>query len=340
MDEHEEQINALVSGINSPESWEIAKRIVSLLGDVPSYVTTAIGFLKRDLEQNANEASGDSLFCFKRMLRGPGMKAPFYYLTLTLEPDIVEQHESLSSLDLVRYYKADELISLLSVLYLFRRISRGCDQEIWPEVANKIIIGSELGAHIGRAIPKIGMSFGLMLGGIRHLASAMFLGIDKKGFWKYSNYLRSKNIAFDLEREMRDWGCNHGQIAALLLQKLGVGATLSNAVVSAITSDLEIVDGMDDDTYRIKIAQIWLDSVLLYGKAPQMKVRGEYYPLKEALDHLLEHAESIRQAGSRHNWLNRTKDDITPEKTPLLFSESVDLNRTEAVEMDMPEDFS
>ena len=55
------------------------------------------------------------------------------------------------------------------------------------------------------------------------------------------------------------------------------------------------------------------------GVAPDLRHRGEYYPLKEVLDRLVSQVEKVRSNGSLFRWLDKNKEDVSPEKTPQLF---------------------
>ncbi len=303
----------------SPESWEEARKIASLLGKVPSSFTSCIHFLRKDCEEHGGILSQGSKFSLSRLLKSGFFSAPMYFGAETFFEEEVKSCDRIDASTYADLYGTDGLAIAISLLYLFRRVQKNCDETEWSLIAQQVMVDSEFGAHVGKAIPAIGYPLGVLVGAIRPLASAMFLGIDKRGYIEYKRHRNKEKLSFDMPLEAKTWGCNHAQLGALLLQAVGLGVTLVDALVLGLDPDLKPYDQYEPNALRVKLTTLWIDSLKTTGAPPNMTHLGKYYPLKGDLEKLLQKTEMIRAAGSKHRWLEKTKEDIGPEKTPLIF---------------------
>ncbi len=301
------------------ESWEEARKVSSLVSNVSSLFSTAIRFLKKDAESGAKTLSASSKYCLSRLVSANSFKAPVYFAAMTFQPESINQNGYVSPTDLASTFSPDEMATVVALLYLYRRIQKSCDEAEWNELSKQLHLHAELAGYIGRAIPNIGLSRGLILGSIRHLSLGLFLSVHKKSFVQYRRSLKIKKISFDLAEESSIWRCNHLQVASLLVQSLGLGGNLSKSITTGLLvtglSDSEI----DDEAYKMRILWTWVESLKRTGQPPQITHRGSYYPLKQDLDRLLSCVQTMKQNGPSCLFFAKGKDDISPTATPCLY---------------------
>ncbi|MBX7137976.1 MAG: hypothetical protein K1X83_08335 [Oligoflexia bacterium] len=300
----------------SPESWEEARRIASQIGPVPSSFTSCIHFLKKDFE--ATGLMGPrSKFALNRLLRSDIFRAPMYYGTCTFFHEEMEHYEHVDAPVFAELMGLDGVIVATSLLYLYKRLKRNSDQTEWAHLAKNILLDAELGGHLGRAIPAIGFTLGLMVGGIRQVSLGTFLGVDKKNF---TAYRRKTKGAFDMTTEVAHWGCNHAQVGSLLLQAVGMGVSQVDGLITGLDPSITNADSLAPDALKVRLVSIWIEALRTTGAPPDMVHNSKYYPLKKDLDRLLAKVEETRLHGTAFGWLERGKEDVTPEKTPQLYS--------------------
>ncbi|MCB0311157.1 MAG: hypothetical protein KDD42_07970 [Bdellovibrionales bacterium] len=303
----------------SSESWKEAGRIASLIGTVPSNFTSCIHFLRKDYEDGASKLSPAANFTFGRLLKSDRFKAPLYYGAKTFFPETLQSEKYLTPQAYARLYGMDTLLVAISVLFLFKHIQRGCDEEEWERLEKSILTESEIGAFLGCAIPNIGTAVGLMVGGMRGLGLAMLMGIDKKGFKDYRRNCAKNRSTYEMQEELSRWGCNHVQIGSLMLQYMGLGVGLVDSYVAGFNPEIRTLEKLQPEPLKVKLASIWIEALRDTGKAPEMTHIGKFYPLKDALTKLEERCEHIRNTGTYYSWLKTNGNDISAEKTPHLF---------------------
>lgn len=303
--------------MTTAQSWEEAKNLAALIGQLPASFASCIHFLRLDSEQRNGELGTSSSFELTRLLKSASLLSPLYFAARTYFPESVKKAPTLNTRTLISLFRADELAMFLTLLYLQRRIKRGCDTDEWKYIENSLVPSVDLGGALGQAMPTIGMSLGMALGGIRHLTLGLFLGVKKEGFIKYRRELKSKNIFFDIEQEEVLFGCNHLQVSGFLFQSLGIGAEIGSAISAGLDPTLTEAK---DKALAVKIGAVWLESLIRHGTPPDIAHRVQFYPKKEDLDWLTDFARKLRDSGSENRWILRGKDDISPQKTPALFS--------------------
>ncbi|RIL10439.1 MAG: hypothetical protein DCC75_04345 [Proteobacteria bacterium] len=318
----------------TPESWEEAKEISSLAANIPNSFSTTIRFLRNDAETRKAEQglSPASKFALGRLVRSPSFLSPLYFAALTFKPDKLTEMKGVTANHLIGIFGADELAAIVSLVYLYRRIRKGCDQEQWNFVDSSIIAQVDLGGFIGQSMERIGLSYGILASGMEHLATLMYLGVDKNGFIKYRRSLKKKGVSFDQVEEQQMWGCTHSQIASILTQPLGLGKVVGNALTQGLAPmDKGAIDSLSSEAYGVYIIAVWREALLKTGKPPDIAHKGQFYPRPDALNQLLERAQEIRSSGSKYSWLSKGKEDISPEKTPQLALRQAKAEVAEAV---------
>jgi len=316
----------------SPESWEEARRIAARIGAVPSAFTSCVHFLRKDCESSSGMLSAGSKFALGRLLKSEFFRGPLYYGAETFFSEELEQCDRLDADTFADLFGADGLAITVSLLYLYRRLQKDCDPTEWELLSQHVMIESELGAHIGKAIPNIGFPLALLVGGMRHLSNAIFLAADKKNFVAYRRARNKNPNRFDMDYEYKTWGCNHAQVAAILLQAVGLGVNLVDALLGGLNPVELPFDQIEPGALKVKLTTLWIQSLRETCSQPDMTHIGKYYPLKQDLEALVQKAEAVKASGSKYKWLTRGKEDVSPEKTPKLYHPSMRVKATEIVQ--------
>ncbi len=312
--------------LGTPESWDEAIKIANLIGEVPSLFSNALHFLRVDARDNNGTLGTHSKQTLKVLLNSPSFTAALHKAALTYRPRDTEGKVFKSRIAMAEIFSAGELHSLVSMLYLYRRIRKGCDPELFADHSAALIRDLELGGLIGTAIPGIGLKMALLVTGFPFLGMAMFLGIDKQGYKKQKTRLKINNERYNLELEQERWGCNHLQITALLLQSMSAGAKIFDAVVLGLSAKtLEDAEAAESpDVYRAKLTRVWLDNLLETGKSPDMTHKGEYYPLTDDLRVLEASANTVRENGRISGWLEAKRSDYMADCFPDEVEDDLD----------------
>lgn len=310
--------------LNSPESWEVARLLAAQMGNFPSSFTSVIRALRANEEQN--KASGSkglsraTQYMVSRLLKSDSMKAPVYFAALTYQPDRIATLPHVTYKDLLPLFSPGEYASIIGLVYLTRIAKKLCPPDEWDNVAKNLFELTDLGGHVGMAISTIGLSEGMLVGALRTISFPLLQKRDQKIFKEYRRALKSDGGMYNLEKEYGYYNCTHLQIASILLQSIGFGVQVADAIARGITA-LSINELEDKNAMKFKITEIWSNALLATGKEPNMGHRAEFYPTKAALGTLIDRAEPISSSGSPWQWLGRGKDDITPETTPQLFAQ-------------------
>lgn len=303
---------------NTDESWEIARQYFGVLGEIPSSFRVATRTLIVDAEKNDGVATHTTSALVQRLLKGPSLKAAVYFAALTYKPEKVKGVGYISEKELMSFFRTDELAALMSLTYLYKRGKRVCDPEEWKFHSEAIQLSVDYGGVLGVAIPAIGLLLGLLAHGMRDLAVSCFLRHDKSSYKQYRRALKSKGLRFDEVAQMQTWGCTDLQVGAVFLQSLGFGIEFSNSYVLGLTPQSEAPNG-DTIGRAFSAASLWISSLAKSGNEPSGRIDTKFYPLVEPRAQLLEYAATLRSRGSLYSWLDKNKEDLSPEKTPQLF---------------------
>ncbi|MCB0333400.1 MAG: hypothetical protein KDD55_07860, partial [Bdellovibrionales bacterium] len=215
-------------------SWKEAKNIASVVGPCPRLFTTAVHFLNFDQLNNEDIAQQSAKACINLLLHSDSFTAALYYAALAYKEPQLRESSLGKRVRIVDLFQASEMSALIAILYLYRKLRKGCDKELFAKITEEMMVDVELAGKIGHAIPAIGLQYGLLVGALPHIGRAMLLGIDKKGFKKYRLSMKVENKEYDLEAENKLWGCNHLQIAVLLAQVVGIRGEVLDPIARGI----------------------------------------------------------------------------------------------------------
>ena len=305
--------------LNTPESWDAARRYAAQLSTVPASFQTTIRTLSSEHVAGNKSESQASYFNVGRLVKSQSVKAALYFASRTYHAEVIQPKAFLSDRDLVNLYQPGDLAALFAVLYVYRKAQRVCTNDEWQFITKMLHDQADIAAFIGGAIPRMGLSLGLILGALRPVGFAFIAKLKEKDFREYRRYLKTKGIFSDLAEEQQRFGCTAIQVASILVQSTGFGIPFADALTRGATT-FDVYDKtLEGEALAVKTLDVWLQSMINTGNAPDLRHRGEFYPLKEVLDRLLSQVERVRSNGSLFAWLDKNKDDISPEKTPQLF---------------------
>jgi hypothetical protein len=305
---------------NELDPWVAAGQYAKLYGELPASFITMVRSCTNASLSGKTEIDGAVSFELKRFLKTDSMRAPFYYYIKTFKPDkldlVGELTEKTSEL-----FTPFEVGSILPILYIFRRAQRMISEDEWKYLVKDFNLRTELALHIGLSISNIGAGIGILAGSIRYLAMATFLIHDPKGYAEYRRLLKSKKLNYDYSWEQARWGCTHLQVASNLIVRMGFQSKIAQSINTGLEAD-ELKPSLKSDyiAYGVKLIEVWSNALIESGKIPNISHDGDFYPLKEQMNRLIEQAELTLKSGSQYTWLEKVKEDITKDSTPELFS--------------------
>ncbi|MCO6431863.1 MAG: hypothetical protein J5J00_13470 [Deltaproteobacteria bacterium] len=307
---------------DTPESWEIARGYAGLLGAIPASFSSALRGLIADNEREG-KISSVTRYNAMRLIKGRNLKTPYYYALLTYKPSAAEDQEFLSDDYLLKAFRPIDVAAIFGLVYLYKKAKKLCDPDEWQYIIPSLIQGVEIGGHVGIAISKVGMPGGLFAWALRHVALVSFVRHNRKHFQEYRRNLKNAGTIFDLNAQMHAWGCTDLQISSILLQSLGFGVDYSNSYRSGMAQEID-PDRTEVSTSPFKVADIWIKSLLKDASVPNIIHDSSYYPPEELVKTLKNRSKDFLEKGSKHSWLDKGKDDMSPRSTPQLFEGGVD----------------
>ena len=306
---------------DSSATWETARSYALLIGPIPQAFQGCIRSLRQNQAQNIAEnhvgVDESSDFQLGRLLNSKTIKAAFYYAMLTYYEDNAKKRY-INPREIVAPFSPGALASLLTIIYL-TRFCRRIVTEGWDALARRIQESSDIGGIVGRTIPALGFDASLLIGPIRHIAFATVLQRYPKSYLECKRYLRKNGKPFDYNWEIKQFGCTLGQIASIILQAAGFGVNFSKAYFEATSSGFTLP--LEDKANALRLLAVWTESMLVGCPIPRVEGEDNFTMEEEQMKSLISNAELIRENGSRFSWLNKTRDDISPERTPALYSE-------------------
>lgn len=296
--------------VDSGRGWDEAIKIASLIGEIPSLFSTCIRGLMADSREGEALSRG-ARHSLKVLMLGSSLKSSLLFAGKTFKPDLTKDDSFASPEAAAKIFKLGEIANIIALLFLYRRVQKTfgeTHEDRWLEISKTLGIEAEIGGHLGFAIPKIGFSWGLMIGSMRHFGTFLLVASQPKAFQKYRVDMKMAKKEYDLAYELDVWGCTHLQVASIVLQTLGMGVNLAQAL--PIGTEAKLDNTLPTDIYRVRITTEWIKTLRKTGMQPEMTHRGDFYPLKKDLDGLLTLITEINSKGSRYNWLNKGKDDM------------------------------
>ncbi len=308
--------------------WEAATQLLKPLGPVAANFSVAVRTLLSYHERDTPILSAGAQNHILRLLRNNTVKATYYYATKAYRPHLLQQATPIKSKDFLAMYTPLEHAVLLAYCYLFRSLAKKSSKEEWEYVQSPLYEALEIGACIGSRVAAIGLGVGLLSRGMRYLAFAPFLISDGKAFVQYRRHLSSKDLPFDVAREIELWGCSSIQIAALLMESIGFNRSLAMQFVAAAEGNKLLPP---DARYGVpfRFAEALLESYMERGEMHETLPvsTGVSMTLTFSNDErmsLLSELGKVIGSTERIEWLNKGGGSINPSSSPELFSQDVE----------------
>ncbi len=305
----------------TPKSWETARLFADQFGGMPPSFQTCIRSLRQNhlqnKEQGGHSIDTTSLNLLLRLLQSRTLTACFYFALLTFYGEHVKNQDYLSGERVTGPFGPGAVASILALIYL-NKFSKKLMKEGWESHSRRIQESSEIGGLLGQSTPSLGFDSSLFVGPMRHIAFAAVLQNNPRLYIEYKKFLKKSAVPYNVEWELEHLGCTLGQIGSMLLQSCGFGVSYANAFFQATSAKFETPLSREATDFRM--VAVWSESILLGCPIPRVEGEDEYAMEEYQMRNLLNRAEEIRENGSKYSFLNRTKDDISPHKTPQLFT--------------------
>ena len=305
----------------SPQSWEMARAYASDFGPIPQAFQGCIRALRQNHIHNFQKGTGglepaaESLLA--RLLSSKTLTACFYFALLTFHGESTRKSDYLTKKDIFYPFSPGALASILALVY-FNKYCRKLVKEGWEPLSRRIQESAEIGGLLGQATPALGFDVSLFVGPMRHIAFSAVLARTPRLYIEYKKHLKKAAVPYDFKWEMERMGCTLGQIGSILLQHSGFGIQYANSFFEGISAKFDAVISPEATGFRM--VAVWSESILLACPIPRVEGEDEYAMEEYQMQNLLLKAEEVRENGSKYSFLNRTKDDISPVKTPQLFT--------------------
>ena len=325
-----------MSDINSASSWEVGRTVATTQLDLQrNALTTCVRVLHSDFVKGDQEFSIASKYLLTTLIRGRSVQAPLYYAAATFAPKKAAEIGKMTVKSIGKIFSPGEISVILALSFIFRRIQKWSALEAFQLLGQTMHIFTDLGGLVGSALAPVGLRRGLLVGGIRHLALAAFLGYDEKSFLKYRRAVRLEEKFFDLETEYQLWGTTHLHVASHLIQILGLGLDDARVIVEAFLPEAAANTALQ---YDLQITETWIESLYRTGKPPEIVHQGSYYPKASEVAALSETSSELRSMGSTFQFITRKREDVSPEKTPALYLASSDTSSGDEDSSTMPKE--
>lgn len=309
---------------NSNDPWRRAAELLHPMGSIAGNFASAVRTLLTYHERGTSTLTAGAQTHMLRILRNSTVKATYFFAAKAYRPELLTQHSSIKPKDFLNMFSPFEHAVLLAYCYLFRALAKKSNKEEWEYVQSPLYEALEIGACIGARVPEVGFGIGLLSRGLRYLAFAPFLIAHEKSFVQYRRHLRSKDLPFDLAKEVELWGCTNIHIAALMMEYMGFNRNVGHQFVAAAEKDPVVsVDTLYGIPFRI--AETLIDSFTELGELPEELPSWVGSNLRFTKDQriaLLQDLSRVVSSTERIEWLNKSSSSINPVSTPQLFEEA------------------
>lgn len=304
-----------ISGGGPPDpDWKAVERIVKPLGRMHSLFSSTVRLLADDSVSPSEFIHSFSLMTIARSRK---FQTVLYFAARELGFGTHEQLQELSAEELLMKFQPSELAAVAAISYLSHRIQTLCPDEVWDPVRRDLVLQVEVGRVLGESISFIGRGRGLVVGGIRPLAAALFSRGNPHAYIRYGGHLNRLELLYDLEYERETWGCTHLQIFGYMLQQIGFGVHAARAVSLGLeyqSSNYEI----EGDADRWMAAGLWIQSLLEREAAPEWLPPGVPSLDSDQLEHLLRQLAYLESSPPDTAWFERKKEEL-PEPVAKAF---------------------
>jgi hypothetical protein len=307
-----------IESIIEDGSWSYANSICSGLGRCNNLLTQATKIIER-LPADSAEASDTGAFIMRALLSSHDIRAKFLYAMLTVSPGL-EESGGFTDKDIYEKFNLQEISAICAAIFAYHLIKKIAPSEYLPEIEKNIQEYGEVGMLCGRALSKIGLAKGVLIGSLRSVAFAAMAKKNPKGYGQYKSHLKKTGLSIDLACELEIFHCQHPQVVSLVAQKFGFPRRFAQDLYLAFALNIKSVAR---DALHLRMLLEIIDSVMLDKAIPGSE---EWEGAVMGVDHsqlgeLLKPAKRVKNVGSLHAWMSRGARDITPNNSPDLFKE-------------------
>lgn len=331
-------------------TFERAQSIAKKMDVTPSFSLfyTCIRNIKNAESQGADTSTVAIKNGMQIVSISPTLKAAFYAAAQIYHKESLERCTDLNLKNLMKMFSPSEITAIIALIYLTKKIKKKCttqdENDEWARTINRMITNMEITALVGDTIEYIGIGNGLLIGGLRNLASFLFCLIDMKAYKQYRRDAANKKKIWDLKEEEKIFGCNHLQIASYLSQTLGFGLGTVQGLVLAFEDEEKAAEAANSPQLATQIlcwraAIRWSESLHVTGSMPESVSQSEsdemYLP-PEQQDKLIEKVTQLRANENPDLWIFRSFDELPAEvKEKLAHPNDKNSNSKESPEAEL-----
>lgn len=239
----------------SQESWQMAKQAVAGIQPTIPPVFGAVRVLTSHVLEDHIKSN-----CLTSMLKLPSFETAVYRFCSSVFPESKFEPHSITPVRLKELLGFDVCAVILGLLFGYRRAKKAVPDIFFVDLATPLHVRAEIGYHLGHQLPELGSAAGMLLGGVRDLALGFICAIHPKEFGLYKRHLERRQINFDVQYEIDEWGFSHPQVMALLTQTLGFGYLPAVAFFMGL-SPLGIDPVKDLWASRFRTVSLWMDAL-------------------------------------------------------------------------------
>lgn len=261
--------------IPEEERWDNARGRLTKLGSVPGSFSSLIRKLRSDMQASPPALSPAALFELNRLLRGPALLSPLAHAALEFHPEKMSGVKNLSK-SVIAALSIEELSALISALYLTRQVKKRVAPEEWKFIAEVLAPFSSLAGHLGGVITPIGFERSLLAVVFSVLGMALFQPDAVKEYSVYRRNLKKSGRYYNTADELKLMGCTSREIGSLLAQSVAISNSLATDFLAGVDCEPS-----KRPTTGLQALNIWIESLMKNGTAPQVAMDAKWYPTKE-----------------------------------------------------------
>lgn len=320
---------------HSSPSWDLAREYAFSIGHVPPLFSSCIRAINKadslldPVDQNSVREMTVSA-CEFLVKVSPTLKSIFYFATEALQPERLKEIHPISVKKLLSSLEPREVACVLGATFLYKRVQKKCDPKEWMILQRKIHTQMEIGALVGEKMRHIGRANGMLVGAVRFIAQGTFAVRSPDKFKEFKKACRKSARIFDLAVEEQFFGCNHLQIASLLVQELGFCMPRSPVSMSLGMDSMNVAADqlparLKEHLLSWKAAMAYIESYHSTGDAPdQLSIEYALELPAEELEQFRNQIWEIVREGSQFDWISKTKADLPSEIAQELELQNVE----------------
>lgn len=321
---------------HTAQTFERARVFAARIGYVPALFSTCIRQI-RDVEARTEPPDDKSYaaaqnFAYNLIKISPSLRTALFSLANTYRREELEKlGASPTTRALITLYQPSELAGLIATVFLFKRFCKWVEPGERDRLMPLLRQQTEIGWHVGATISNVGYGYGALIGILRYVALGAFVSEDPKLFAKYRRELAPEVALFKPELELSYWGCTHLEVAALLLQSLGMGRGPGLGISAGDSAD-HLIDEAHvghrslEEALCWRACVAWVESLHCFGKAPKGAddQDSELYLEQSSLDELGQIVTKVKGDENASTWLF-----IKPTELPEAARQSLKLVKIE-----------